>query len=123
MEVATAGAAIRKTSTGKPYRFHVGIVLKESVSVPAFAKATFENPLNPANPFVVTQRIDSRGKVALIETPTFANRPENRLFTVTVELYGDASRKQKIDQLTQQFLPGLPSEQELRRAGLGHLVD
>ncbi len=123
MEVAMAGAVLKAKSSGSPYRFHIGVVLKENVAVPAFAKAIFENPENPSKPFVVTQRIEHRGKITIIETPTFAKRPENRLMTVTVELYRDASRQQKLDELSQQFFPGLPSDQELRRAGLEQFVD
>jgi hypothetical protein len=123
MEVATAGAGLKTKSSSKPYNLHVGIILKESVEVPVFAKATFENPENPSKPFIVTQRIESRGKLVVIRTPQFAKRPESRLMGVNVELYRDASQRQKLDQLSQQFLATLPSDQEMRKAGLGHLVD
>jgi len=106
-----------------PYYFHVGISPKQGAAFPIFAVAEFENPTNPAKPLIKEGRMNKPGDVISLKSPYFRQRPENRAHTVIVRFYSDASRRQKVDELTQQFLPSLPSEQDLRRAGLEHLVD
>lgn len=122
MRVMTAGSTITKTKPGKPYGYQIGIVLKANSPTPAYAIARFENPDNPSKPLVATGKFSSAGKTFYLESPLFAKRPEVRTSSVTVELYRDASRKQKIDELRQDFITTLPSDRQLREAGLGHLV-
>jgi len=123
MEVASAGATRRASSTGKPFAYHVGLILKDSVKVPVYAKATFENPWNGSEPIVATKRISERGEIVIIETAGFAKPPEKQRMTVKVELYKDAARREKLDELNQQFAVMLLSDPKMRSAGLGHLVD
>ena len=122
MEVMAAGATRKGNASGKPYGYHVALRFKGDFKVPVYAKASFENPWNGSEPIVVTKRITERDMV-VIESPGFSKPPEKKLMSVHVELYKDAARRQKLDELNQQFVVTLLSDQKLRNAGLGHLVD
>jgi hypothetical protein len=121
VKVITAGAGVKRS--GGTYYYHVGLSAKQGVSLPIYAVAEFENPAHPAKPLISEGSITENGNMLRLESSNFSKRPENRIHNVVVRFYRDASKRQKIDELRQSFLPALPSEQEMRRAGLGHLVD
>jgi hypothetical protein len=121
VKVITAGAGMKRSAG--PYYFHVGLKPKPSASLPIYAVAEFENPENPSKPLISEGRIIKNGDVLRLESPHFSERPKERIHTVVVRFYRDASKQRKTEEIRQSFLSSLPSKQEMHRAGLGHLVD
>ena len=107
MEMITAGLSMKKGAKVKPFAFAASAVLLEGAPNPSYATFRFDNPSEPAKPFVVKAgppKRNNRGEPLLLaETPGFERVGNNRNYSCSVDLYSDAARTRKIDHLTQEF--------------------
>jgi len=121
LSVTTAGVGFATRKESKPYWYHVGFDLAESAKLPARVRVSFKNPDDPGRPLVVSRKVTDRRNH--VESPRFSTRPPGGTSRVTIDLFEDADGETPVDTVTQGFLTQIPSDAELRAAGLDHLAD
>jgi hypothetical protein len=74
-------------------RYEIVLKLKQTFAKPVYATVEFENPLDPAAPFVAKPKLLAGEELLNADSDTFKAIRNPGVYTVKISLYEDAPRK------------------------------